>query len=239
MARGPVMKGRRVLVPPKYCETGPSAGLAVVIVAVGRKKCRILLPRPANAEIELAKDVVAAFPAVHKEFIAGLSDSEASDSEASGSDSDTDEASAGVALQPGGPRHCWDRDAAKGSPKVPSSQAPAKGKPSGCTRTAKNELRDAGKGAAGFVAAFLLFFTPAMLAMAVRCTNQYAEKYYESQGADPAVLWTPVTESELKSWLGIHLSMSIIKLPRYRLYWDTSDNLVYGHTGGPPSRTLV
>ena len=62
-------------------------------------------------------------------------------------------------------------------------------------------------------------------------TNKYADQYIELRSRPPRVLaphsrarsWKPVTRPEMLAFLGIILSMGVVKKPTYESYWEQND----------------
>ena len=65
---------------------------------------------------------------------------------------------------------------------------------------------------------FLLFFPAFLFELIVNQTNLYARQRQQTR---PDPRWTPVTEEEMKAWLGMRVAMSILYLPQTAMYWST------------------
>lgn len=65
---------------------------------------------------------------------------------------------------------------------------------------------------------FLLFFPAFLFELLVNQTNLYARQRQQTR---PDAKWSPVTEEEIKAWLGMRVAMSILQLPQTAMYWST------------------
>ncbi|XP_067845828.1 piggyBac transposable element-derived protein 4-like [Heptranchias perlo] len=64
---------------------------------------------------------------------------------------------------------------------------------------------------------FSLFFHPELFELLSTETNKYAHQQISGR-ADTK--WYPTTAEEIKAFLGIHIYMSIVSLPSYKMYWS-------------------
>ena len=65
---------------------------------------------------------------------------------------------------------------------------------------------------------FLLFFPAFLFELIANQTNLYARQRQQTR---PEPRWTPVTEEEVKAWLGMRVAMSVLHLPQTVMYLST------------------
>jgi hypothetical protein len=51
-------------------------------------------------------------------------------------------------------------------------------------------------------------------------TNRYAA---QKQQIQPDPVWTPTNTAEIQAFVGIHITMGLVRYPRYHLYWSKDD----------------
>ena len=71
---------------------------------------------------------------------------------------------------------------------------------------------------------FYRYFTDEVWNLLVTETNRYAQANLSSM--PNARAWTDVTIEEMKAFIGITILMGIIQLPRFDMYWQTSNPLI-------------
>ncbi|XP_043919782.1 uncharacterized protein LOC122795592 [Protopterus annectens] len=71
-----------------------------------------------------------------------------------------------------------------------------------------------------------LMFPPALYDLLARETNRYSQQF-QAEAKKCDTCWTPVTVCDIKAYLGIQIYMSIVKVPRCRMYWSKAS--LYGH----------
>ena len=72
--------------------------------------------------------------------------------------------------------------------------------------------------------AFLLTFTPDLIAMIVRESNRYAR---EVMGEKKYTSWEPMTDTELRAYLGFSILMGIVHVPAVEDHWKRDPALHY------------
>ena len=81
--------------------------------------------------------------------------------------------------------------------------------------------------------AFLLTFTPDLIALIVRESNDYAK---EVMGEEKYATWEPITELELRAYLGFSIIMAIAHVPAIDDYWKRDPVLRYAPVSDRISR---
>ena len=81
--------------------------------------------------------------------------------------------------------------------------------------------------------AFLLTFTPDLIALIVRGSNNYAK---EVMGEEKYATWEPITELELRAYLGFSIIMAIAHVPAIDDYWKRDPVLRYAPVSDRISR---
>ena len=74
------------------------------------------------------------------------------------------------------------------------------------------------------LAAFLLTFTPSLIASIVRESNRYAQ---DVMTEERFATWEPITENELRAYLGFSILMAIAHVPALDDYWKRDPVLRY------------
>ena len=81
--------------------------------------------------------------------------------------------------------------------------------------------------------AFLLTFTPDLMALIVRESNNYAK---EVTGEEKYATWEPISELELRAYLGFSILMAIAHVPAIEDYWKRDPVLRYAPVSDRISR---
>ena len=75
---------------------------------------------------------------------------------------------------------------------------------------------------------FYNYFTEDVWALLVTETNRYAQQNLSEKPS--ARVWTEVSVEEMKAFIGLLITMGIVKLPRFTMYWQKSSCFI--STGG-------